>query len=142
MQVPASSSPPSSLFFLSFLLVVPLNPVSKQVIPCGIRSLKSNVFPPNVKGVLDVSTAELVRPPDIPPSALRKIPACLTNLATGFPQVVRLVKSVQLRRRGTSVKYMVADPVGTNWSVKSPLEDGGIKNGPCGKDSKSDTQMR
>jgi len=30
--------------------------------------------------------------------------AFLSNVATGVPQVVRLVKSVQLRRRGTSVK--------------------------------------
>ena len=101
MQVPASSSPPpSSLFFLSFLRVVPLDPVSKQVIPCGIRFLKSNVTPFNVKGLLDVSTAELVILPDIPPSLLTKIPACLVNVATGVPQVVRLDGSVQLRPRG------------------------------------------
>ena len=95
MQVPASSSPHSSF---------PLNPVSKQVIPCGIRSLKSNVTPFNLKGLLDNSTAELVIPPDIPPSVLWKIPACLVNVATGCPQVLRSVKSFHLRSWGLSLK--------------------------------------
>ena len=96
MHVPASSSPD--------MLGLTLNPVSKQVIPFGIRFLKSNVFPFNLKGLLDTSSAELVIPPDYPPSVLWKIPAFRTNVATGSPQLPRFVKSVQTRVSGLSLK--------------------------------------
>ena len=97
MQVPVSSVPP---------FVVPIA-VSKQVIPCGIRSLKLNVFPFNLKGLLDTSSAVLDHSARISRHrGFGKIPAFLTNRATGSPQVLRLFfsKFVQLRFWGSFLK--------------------------------------